>query len=110
MENAVGRAVLARLDAKEWTVEEGVKAHPEGLFLAVERWKRDVPVGGHTIICTHPNGTQKEVCIAGIADPSIGTRVCTEYLLAQQRACRLGSSSAQPLHWERPTSSSTTSG
>lgn len=61
VENAVGQALLARLDGKEWSLEEAEKARPEGLFVAVERWKRDVPTGGHTIVCTHPNGTQKEV-------------------------------------------------
>lgn len=59
--NAVGQAVLARLDGQEWELEDGLKAQPQGLFMAVERWKRDVPVGGHTVVCTHPNGTQKEV-------------------------------------------------
>jgi hypothetical protein len=61
VEGAVGAAVVARLDASEWSLEEGLKAAPAGLFMAVERWTRDVPVGGHTLVCTHPNGTQKEV-------------------------------------------------
>ncbi|TXT15415.1 uncharacterized protein COLE_01608 [Cutaneotrichosporon oleaginosum] len=60
VDGAVGAAVLARLDATEWTLEEGLQAAPAGLFMAVERWTRDKPVGGHTLVCTHPNGTQKE--------------------------------------------------
>ncbi|GMK55943.1 hypothetical protein CspeluHIS016_0209990 [Cutaneotrichosporon spelunceum] len=60
IEAAVGAAVLARLDADEWNLEEALRAAPEGLFLSVERWTRDTPVGGHTLVCTHPNGTQKE--------------------------------------------------
>lgn len=53
-------AVQARLESHEWTLEEGLAAQPKGMFVALERWKRDVPLGGHTIVCTHPNGTQKE--------------------------------------------------
>lgn len=61
VEAAVGAVVLSRLDSTEWTLEEGVAAKPKGMFVAVERWTRDKPVGGHTLVCTHPNGTQKEV-------------------------------------------------
>ncbi|BEI92585.1 uncharacterized protein CcaverHIS019_0502130 [Cutaneotrichosporon cavernicola] len=60
VESAVGAAVLARVDAYEWSLEEALRVKPDGLFLGVERWTRDKPVGGHTLVCTHPNGTQKE--------------------------------------------------
>lgn len=54
-------AVKQRYAAKHWSVEEAKAASPPGLWLAVERWKRDKPTGGHTLVLTHANGLQKEV-------------------------------------------------
>lgn len=54
-------ATRIRFQAEEWSMENALSAAPKGLFLAVERWRRDDPRGGKTLVCTHPNSTQKEV-------------------------------------------------
>lgn len=57
--------VRKRFDAKQWTLDEARAAAPTGLFLAAERWQRDAPQGGYTILCSHANGMQKEVGSSG---------------------------------------------
>jgi hypothetical protein len=54
-------AAQARWGGHEWSMEEAMAAAPKGLFVAVERWRRDKPRGGHTLVCSHANGMQKEV-------------------------------------------------
>lgn len=54
-------AARIRFQAEEWSMEDALAAAPKGLFIAAERWQRDAPRGGKTLVCTHPNSTQKEV-------------------------------------------------
>lgn len=69
----VENCVRQRFDAKEWDLEEAQKAAPSGLFLAAERWTRDKPQGGYTVLCSHANGMQKEASqVLDIADFSTG--------------------------------------
>ncbi|GMK58684.1 hypothetical protein CspeluHIS016_0601260 [Cutaneotrichosporon spelunceum] len=53
-------AAEARWLGHEWSMDEALAASPKGLFVAVERWRRDKPRGGHTVVCSHANGMQKE--------------------------------------------------
>lgn len=57
----VARLVETRYHATEWSLEEAAKEAPPGLYIAAERWTRKVPRGGATVVCTHANGTIKEV-------------------------------------------------
>lgn len=107
VEGAVGQAVLARLDASQWTLDQAAKDRPKGLFVAVERWSRDKPVAGHTLVCTHPNGTQKEVRPHHEpADGSTGIPRCAGFSLAQLPLRRSAAARRCPMS----TSSSTISG
>lgn len=54
-------ATKVRFQAEEWSLEDALAASPKGLFIGAERWRRDSPRGGKTLVCTHPNSTQKEV-------------------------------------------------
>lgn len=54
-------ATRVRFHAEEWSIEDALAAAPKGLFIAAERWRRETPRGGKTLVCTHPNSTQKEV-------------------------------------------------
>lgn len=54
-------ATRIRFQAEEWSAADALAEAPKGLFIAVERWRRDRPRGGKTLVCTHPNSTQKEV-------------------------------------------------
>lgn len=114
------RVAEARWGAHEWTVEEGLAAAPEGQFLAVERWRRDVPRGGRTVVCTHANGMQKEVSSSeeemdsctledqGVADISTGSRYSARSSSAK-RVCPT-SYSAPTCRSNLPPSYWTTSG
>lgn len=62
-------ATRIRLQAEEWSIEDALTAAPAGLFIAAERWRRDKPSGGRTLICTHPNSTQKEVSQTTASQP-----------------------------------------
>ncbi|BEI83670.1 hypothetical protein CcaverHIS002_0402740 [Cutaneotrichosporon cavernicola] len=54
------KAAEARWGGHEWSMDEALAASPKGLFVAVERWRRDKLRGGHTVVCSHANGMQKE--------------------------------------------------
>lgn len=66
----------ARYSAEEWTLEEARRVAPPGQFIAVERWYRNEPRGGSTLICTHANGTTKEVRGLQVSadDPALAPR------------------------------------
>jgi hypothetical protein len=53
--------VTKRYDAREWTLEEAQLAAPPKQWLSVERWRREKPTGGYTLVCAHAGGLQKEV-------------------------------------------------
>ncbi|KAL1412834.1 hypothetical protein Q8F55_000583 [Vanrija albida] len=52
--------IRIRTDATQWSLDEAKAAAPPGLWLAAERWRRDKPTGGVTLVCTHANGLHKE--------------------------------------------------
>lgn len=53
--------VRDRYDAHAWSLEEAQAAAPPKQWISVERWAREGPVGGYTLVCTHAGGLQKEV-------------------------------------------------
>jgi hypothetical protein len=53
--------VRQRYAAKHWSIEEALAANPRGHWISVERWRRDKPAGGYTLVLTHANGLQREV-------------------------------------------------
>lgn len=109
------RCVKLREDAYEWTIEEAkAQAPKKGQWLCVERWRRDKPVGGATLVVTHANGLIKEVSARYKQDLWL-TRTSTGTSFSVMFS-RVTPSSPAPslarvcLFITRPTSSLTTSG
>lgn len=55
--------IKRRFAAKEWDINEAKESTQPAQWLSSERWRRNKPVsGGVTLVFSHANGLQKEVC------------------------------------------------
>lgn len=61
LNDETGNMAHKRYDAKEWSLEEARAAQPCKQWISVERWRRETPLGGYTLVCNHASGLQKEV-------------------------------------------------
>lgn len=74
IKKATDELTSRRKQAKYWGLEEALAANEQPLWISAERWRRDKPKGGLTLVFTHACGFNKEVGVGITSDNRAGTR------------------------------------